>query len=76
MGVTVPQDPLAGFKGLTSERKDRRKERGKGRGEGDGVDIAGPTFSLVYATLLLQHEAQFGLNPALIISRPIGGILE
>jgi len=69
MGVTVPQDPLAGFKGLTSERKDRRKERGKGRGEG-------PTFSLVYATLLLQHEAQFGLNPALIISRPIGGILE
>ena len=25
-----------------------------------------PTFSLVYATPLLQHQACFGLNPALL----------
>ena len=30
-----------------------------------GVDIAWPDlFSLVYATPLLQHQAQLGLNPA------------
>ena len=33
-----------------------------------GVDIAWPpTFSLVYATPLLQHQARFGLNPALAV---------
>jgi len=30
-----------------------------------GVDASGPTFSLVYATPLLQHQDQFGLNPSL-----------
>jgi len=33
----------------------------------------GPTFSLVYATLLLQRQAQLGLNPALT---PISGVPE
>jgi len=31
------------------------------------VDIAWPDLSLVYATPLLQHQAQFGLNAALLI---------
>jgi len=30
-----------------------------------GSTQPGSTFSLVYATPLLQHQAQFGLNPAL-----------
>jgi len=39
-----------------------------------GVDKAWPpTFSLVYATPLLQHQAQFGLNPALItVAKTVG----
>ena len=41
------------------------KEKGSG---GDRVDIARPGFfSLVYATPLLQHQAQLGPNPALPI---------
>ena len=40
---------------------------GQERGSGvDGVDIAQPDLSLVYATPLLQHQAQLGLNPALV----------
>jgi len=31
----------------------------------EGSTQPGPTFSLVYATPLLQHQAQFDLNPAL-----------
>jgi len=45
------------------------EERGKGRRSGgERVDIASPppTFRLVYATPLLQHQDQFGLNPALL----------
>jgi len=33
--------------------------------EGRGSTQPGPTFSLVYAMPLLQHQAQFGLNPAM-----------
>ena len=33
--------------------------------EGERVDIAWPDVSLVYATPLLQHQARYGLNPAL-----------
>jgi len=49
------------------EGKDTGKERGgkglrggkgKGKREWRGVDIAWPTFSLVYATPLLQHQTQ------------------
>ena len=37
-----------------------------GKVEGEGVDIPGPTFSLVCATPLLQQQVQLiGLNPAL-----------
>jgi len=35
-----------------------------GEMEGRGSTYPGPTFSLVYATPLLQHQAQFGLIPA------------
>jgi len=41
--------------------------------DGEGVDIAWPTFSLVYATPLLQHQVQSGLNPTLIMSADIVG---
>jgi len=39
-----------------------------------GVDIAWPpTFSSVYATPLLQHQTQLGLNPALItVAKTVG----
>ena len=39
-----------------------------------GVDIAWPpTFSLVCATPLLQHQTQLGLNPALItVAKTVG----
>jgi len=30
--------------------------------------MPGPTFSLVYATPLLQHQAQLGFNPALFLA--------
>jgi len=45
----------------------RKGPKGRGRKvEGEGVDIPGPTFSLVYATPLLQQQVQLiGLNPAL-----------
>ena len=71
-------DPLAGFKGRTSKGKEGREgrgtnrpkgeEKGKGKGsggEGRGSTWPGPTFSSVYATPLLQHQAQLGLNPDL-----------
>jgi len=45
---------LAGFKGATSKGKER----------GGGSTQPGPTFSLVCATPLLQHQARLGLNPA------------
>jgi len=32
----------------------------------EGIEIHGPTFSLVYATPLLQHQAQLGLSPSLL----------
>jgi len=44
------------------EGKRKGEDRGNGRGSG-GVDIALPTCSLVYATPLLLHQAQFGLSP-------------
>ena len=50
---------LAGFKGATSKGKER-----------EGSTQPGPTFSLVCATPLLQHQAQLGLKPA-----PGGGVL-
>jgi len=51
------------------KRRERKGVRG-GEVEWEGVDIArsGATFSLVYATPLLQHRAQFGLIPALDFS--------
>ena len=47
--------------------KGRRGRVGKGLGEKGGWcrhSLAQPTFSLVYATPLLQHQGQFGLHPA------------
>ena len=41
------------------------KEKGKGKWRERGSTQPGPTFSLVYATPLLQHQAEIGLNPAL-----------
>ena len=64
--------PTLSRRGREGEGKERAwkegKERGKGKGKwrGGRVDIAWPpTFSLVYATPLLQHQARFGLNRAL-----------
>jgi len=37
----------------------------KGVSGGEGVDITWPDLSLLCVTPLLQHLAQFGLNPAL-----------
>jgi len=34
---------------------------------GEEVEGKGPTFSLIYATSLLQHQGQLGLNPALSV---------
>jgi len=34
---------------------------------GEEVEGNGPTFSLIYATSLLQHQGQLGLNPALSV---------
>jgi len=65
---------LAGFKGPTSKEKEGRGREGEGRGrkgvkeggvEGRGSIEPSPTFSLVYEKPLLQHQAQFGLNPVL-----------
>ena len=38
-----------------------------GEVEGGGRHNLAPIFSLVYATPLLQHQAKFCLNPALIL---------
>jgi len=43
------------------EGKGQRRGEGRERGEGGGQHS--PTLCLVYATSLLQYQAQFGLNP-------------
>jgi len=57
------------------EGEGRRRKGPKRRGrkgvrrrevEGRGSTQPGPTFTLVYATPLLQHQARLGLNPVLI----------
>jgi len=72
--TALPQTSYLDLMGPTSKgreekgrAKKERKERGKGKGSGVGRGSTqpGPTFSLVYATPLLQHKAQLGLNPAL-----------
>jgi len=58
---------------LLGERKGLREEEGNGERDGkergragvEGSTQLGLIFSLVYATPLLQHQAQLGLNPAL-----------
>jgi len=69
---SAPPDPLARFKGPTSEGKEgwgRKGEReGKESDKGRGSSYPDSTFSLVYATPLLKHQAQFGLNPALFVA--------
>jgi len=55
-----------GVRGGKGKGKGERKERGKRKGSGGEWGPHGlARLSLVYATLLLQHQAQFGLNPAL-----------
>jgi len=43
----------------------KRGQEGKESGEGRRRHSLAPTFSLVYATPLLQHQDQFGLNHGL-----------
>jgi len=57
-----------GRKGPKGRGKGKRMERkgvnGRKSGEG-GVDLAWPTFNLMYAMPLLQLHDRFGLNAAL-----------
>ena len=45
-----------------------RKRVSGGKLEGRGSTYLGSTFSLVYATPLLQHPARFDLNPVALVS--------
>jgi len=56
---------VAGFKGPTSKGKEEKGREGKWKGREGRHSLAPSTFGLVYATPLLEHQAQFGLNPAM-----------
>jgi len=62
-GSTLATCPPKTLFGPLLARLWRRRCVTGGEVEGEGVDMAGPLAC--YVTPLLQHQAQFGLNPAL-----------
>jgi len=61
---------MPGFKGAYFKGKEWRGRRGgiegKEKGKGKWRSKGGGRQGLVYATPLLQHQAQFGLNPTMV----------